>query len=996
MNDAAASSSCFEFVNLPIDQLIQNSKLMFKLTEILLKTNDQLDETAKNLLLSVVDKLDDDDPTFDLEKYFVRIGNSFLYASPFVTKNFQQPRLVPSKDFLKSIGNDDAEIIKNFQTTKIKCDDTADTLYFVVFVDRRDLSFHNFENIIRVDFEDALSKVKIITSDIAASDVLKNIRPIRYSSNHIFNNKNKKKTTTDKERQTKVSSILPSKFSGAYKNDLVDEIERLPFPVFDIDIGIEFNVRDFCSESNVLLGELLKLSECGLYAPISKTSLNKTGGGRMIFKSDSLANFFYKLVVSVFSKSVRSREHDLESFAGVNSVFRMYKFEPGEKASFSNHYDTRYVNKLEDLYSLETLVVYLTPSPKPSNNRPFLEFFLSNDDSAIASLHDIDSFGCVVFPQNYLHAGTSFSSGDKIFLRTELLYRGLKRRFNEIREDCTARGTDAGPTGSSPSCSRRDRTALNYATDHTPGKSLGETHTHFHDTSDDYEKACKMSAILFNRACYFYKESVLNKHLANYTNDMFDLNNWFKNEWRRLGKSPEDHRIVYALKLFRNVCFVTDGNEYYFSYVFIKPGYNDGCLLRGELPTKCNYDTDVNMGECARRFKTFTSVDSFLEWFKSKVTMPIKIGRYDCGEQVGSTLLDKDRIEYELKRAAVFVVLDYLNGIYDTKEGDKSSGVRLPHFNKITSADYFVVYKNYKEMLSTNLKKKYEKIFGLLDRTYSHDYNNFDADDYETPKTTINDTIQDAGFGYFVNPKKCLKNGVCGQKRKADDDEDVEEDDQDYEEDDDFSWDNNSKNGRRACFAEQNECDDFLKTFVCAKKHVKLSSASLFVQHRPAKCCAFHTPPQWIKNRNDFLASDSRMAYYLLNTNRLLEKTMRQKYNLIIFDKQVYLDTDDMRIEENKIYLDEKDLFEKINFASCDDDGDRSLNDMAHAARQRIEIEPSGKRMLLPHVNFELIYECNHGGYSFLNFKLNIDLFNNGFLYCQNGVPYFKWPERKE
>jgi len=183
---------------------------------------------------------------------------------------------------------------------------------------------------------------------------------------------------------------------------------------------------------------LLDLNNIGLYTePLNKSS---RGGKRFIFKSSKLSS----VLTNELKKNV------INSFEFVNHVFRYNNFEPSDM-KFVSHMDTPYSDKQNSLYSKYTLIIYLTSGEA----NPVLK--IQNEN-----INKIHEFQCILFDQKYEHEGNPFISGNKIFIRTELI-----------------------------------------------GKYKNVEH------NDDVAK-------MFNIACYMSKESIFNEELSKYSNDCFN------------------------------------------------------------------------------------------------------------------------------------------------------------------------------------------------------------------------------------------------------------------------------------------------------------------------------------------------------------------------------------------------------------------------------------------------------------------------------------------
>ena len=140
-----------------------------------------------------------------------------------------------------------------------------------------------------------------------------------------------------------------------------------------------------------------------------------------------------------------------------------------------------------------------------------LLIYLSGGDNSVPILkidktefNAISKNTIIIFDQQYEHEGNTYQNSDKIFLRTELIYEGME---------------------------------LDY----------------------DYN-----IAKLFNVGCYMTKESLFNKKLQKYSNDIF-------NQTTKLRHSlclPMELELL--VKYFNGIQFVTNGHDYWFPDIDLK------------------------------------------------------------------------------------------------------------------------------------------------------------------------------------------------------------------------------------------------------------------------------------------------------------------------------------------------------------------------------------------------------------------------------------------
>lgn len=156
-------------------------------------------------------------------------------------------------------------------------------------------------------------------------------------------------------------------------------------------------------------GALLKdMSNLALYvAPLNKST---RGGERFIFHSAILSEALTRAVKT--SGILDSMGGELgDSFEFVNYVFRCNKFSPAD-ANFENHLDTPYYDRARNHVSKYTLLIYLSAG----ENEPLLRVQDVN-------INKVEELTCVIFDQKYEHEGRPFLHGDKVFLRTELIFK---------------------------------------------------------------------------------------------------------------------------------------------------------------------------------------------------------------------------------------------------------------------------------------------------------------------------------------------------------------------------------------------------------------------------------------------------------------------------------------------------------------------------------------------------------------------------------------------
>lgn len=155
------------------------------------------------------------------------------------------------------------------------------------------------------------------------------------------------------------------------------------------------------STSNNSTEQLFDLDKRNYY--VKPLNSDSRGGKRMIFNSYDLSN--------ALTKAVNASGLILKDFQFVNNVFRLNKFHP-EDNSFLSHYDTPFYDPNRHLASVYTMIIYLTGG----SGNPALEI----DDY---KFYSIKPCTCIIFNQKYEHEAQPYIENEKIFIRTELIFR---------------------------------------------------------------------------------------------------------------------------------------------------------------------------------------------------------------------------------------------------------------------------------------------------------------------------------------------------------------------------------------------------------------------------------------------------------------------------------------------------------------------------------------------------------------------------------------------
>lgn len=233
-----------------------------------------------------------------------------------------------------------------------------------------------------------------------------------------------------------------------------------------------------------------RVSDLDLY--VSPPNKAVRGGERFIFHSAILSKTLTKAVSeSGLLGCLAGGSLSPSDFAFVNYVFRCNRFAPGD-AKFAAHRDTPYYDASRSHVSKYTLLLYLSSGGN-------VEGTLAVDGDC--TLRDIEQYTCAVFDQRYEHEGRPFIDSDKIFLRTELVFKDVNLARNP------------------------------------------------------------QAASLFGEACYMTAESVFDEQLASYAHECFERANSL--HWALEATAAEPP--AYRYKQYRGIRFLTNGYDYWFA-----------------------------------------------------------------------------------------------------------------------------------------------------------------------------------------------------------------------------------------------------------------------------------------------------------------------------------------------------------------------------------------------------------------------------------------------
>ena len=339
------------------------------------------DEDFLNNIGSWIDPNDD-----TVKKHAQEISG--LYHLPYPTKTHCLARLIlkiPEIEF-----NDFFRSIKLLQAT-----------YVLAYIDPTQLSYHNLENILLMDYYFKHSKLKDVAIETEEIYQEEDNGTDEESDNDMSNPKTKPKFTkfhTVKPKFTKLHTVdaYLTKF-----NNLQPVIQELDKP--------EFYLKPFNNDER--------------------------GGKRFIFKSLLLSQKLTKLI-----KNATKRLSKFQLFSHVNPVFRLNSFENSD-SKFSYHYDTAYCDKKKKHLSRYTIVIYLT---KGSQEKGILNIEKKQNPDKEAehetlpiikkneyfSLNEVEIGDCVIFNHKYNHQGNPFKEGKKLFIRSELVFDASELDFD--------------------------------------------------------------------------------------------------------------------------------------------------------------------------------------------------------------------------------------------------------------------------------------------------------------------------------------------------------------------------------------------------------------------------------------------------------------------------------------------------------------------------------------------------------------------------------------
>lgn len=232
----------------------------------------------------------------------------------------------------------------------------------------------------------------------------------------------------------------------------------------------------------------------GLELYLDPQNPGSRGGRRFICHSARLADALTEAVRTALPNSW------VKGFVHVNPVFRCNRFTPSDD-NFHPHVDTPYYDAARKHVSRYTLLIYLTGG----RARVGQHVLRVGDDIEIDA---IEPMTCVLFRQDQVHEGAPFECGDKLFLRTELIFEHGKLAHH---------------------------------------RGIAES---------------------FAKACYLTGESVFAPQLAARTHALYDRAAAAHWSGDRVARAEAD---AWILKRFRNLAFVTNGFDFWFAKSELSP-----------------------------------------------------------------------------------------------------------------------------------------------------------------------------------------------------------------------------------------------------------------------------------------------------------------------------------------------------------------------------------------------------------------------------------------
>jgi hypothetical protein len=237
---------------------------------------------------------------------------------------------------------------------------SAETTLRAVFIDPRDLSYHNFENIVRLDSWFQTTQFTPYTAT----------PPHQLDSNY---------------------EIFTLNLLHSAATDRLHELDKLDLYTPPLNSSSRGGNR-FIFQSQYLSEQLTQF-------------IRSSGVLKMMSPSNQSQHIKY------------SAEN---SFISVNSIFRLNKFSPNDR-DFENHLDTPYSDQAHHHFSRYSLLIYLSHGSRHTNTSDDDDGTLSFEKGKVI-FHEMNDLTCVIFRQDYEHHGRPFLHSEKVFIRTELIF----------------------------------------------------------------------------------------------------------------------------------------------------------------------------------------------------------------------------------------------------------------------------------------------------------------------------------------------------------------------------------------------------------------------------------------------------------------------------------------------------------------------------------------------------------------------------------------------
>lgn len=196
----------------------------------------------------------------------------------------------------------------------------------------------------------------------------------------------------------------------------------------------------------------------------------------------------------------------LMAFEDIHSINSVFRY--NNFVPSDNKFTSHYDTPYRSLLlaSRYTLIIYLTEGF--NENKPILAIDSASLEGDSYKIPFMEKATGIIFHQKYEHEGNPYIDTNKIFIRTEII-------------------------------------------------CCDESYSVDQSTSD----ACKA----FNSACYFTTQSTVLSELNTYTTHLFNLSTQL-----HFGLPTKDFCIPILIKRFNNICFATNGFDYWFSLDVIK------------------------------------------------------------------------------------------------------------------------------------------------------------------------------------------------------------------------------------------------------------------------------------------------------------------------------------------------------------------------------------------------------------------------------------------